>query len=90
MVMLLSYIVTKIIFWELFGFYHLFTQAGTVCVHAVKLVDGNISNECIKWNQNQEVKSPYLPPVFFALRKFRVGIALTCILKAINQQGVKL
>lgn len=84
MVMLLNYTVTKIIFWELFGFYHLFTQAGTVCVRAVKLVDGIISKECIKWNQNQEVESWYLLPVFFAQG------ALTCVLKAINQQGVKL
>lgn len=56
--MLLSYTVFKIIFWELFRFYHLFTQAGTECVCAVKLAEGNISKECIKWNQNQEAKPP--------------------------------
>lgn len=66
--MLLSYTVFKTIFWELFVFYHLFIQVGTVCVCAVKLADGNISKECIKWNQNQEVKmSVFATHVFLLL-----------------------
>lgn len=90
MVMLLSYTVFKIIFWELFEFYHLFTEAGTVCACAVKLADGNISNECIKWNQNQEVKMSLFAAHVLWSWKVKVGITLTCILKAINKQRVKL
>lgn len=53
MLMLQSLAEFKIVYWELFWFRHFLTQAGLyVHEHIVKLADGNIAKECIKWNPN--------------------------------------
>lgn len=50
--------VTECYFGNYLGFIIFLPKAGTVCVCAVKSAEGNIAKECIKWNQNQEVKTP--------------------------------